>query len=179
MDEIFSEMIRTSSMESLERVRKLSSEFTMTLLEMKQAWASSRLFADRPFLERPKSASQKLTPEKRRRRRRCSSQSVMFNLPEEIIRRPSSRLEFREAIGTSSHVLGHTSIETESEDDVRCFSLDNFDNELNNENKQKQENKQNLFKTMSKLTKDIKSRLFNENPLKELNFVGKFVEKKT
>ena len=79
------------------------------------------------------------------------------------------RLEFREAIGTSSHVPGQTSMETEFGDDVRCCSLENFDNELNN--KQKQENKQNLFKTMSKLTKDIKSRLFYGNPLKGLKKV--------
>ena len=92
-------MIRTSSMESLERVRKLSSEFTMTLLEMKQAWASSRLFADRPFLERPKSASQKLTPEKRRRRRRCSSQSVMVST--------SWLLQFCSSLMKNAYILGN------------------------------------------------------------------------
>ena len=47
--QIFSEMIRTSSGQELER--RLSE--TLGMMEIKRAWTSSRLFADHPVLTRP------------------------------------------------------------------------------------------------------------------------------
>ena len=45
--QIFSEMIRTSSGQELER--RLSE--TLGMMEIKRAWTSSRLFADHPVLD--------------------------------------------------------------------------------------------------------------------------------
>ena len=56
--QMFAEMLMSSSTESLARCRTFSHSYTysstvtqFTLVDMKQAWASSKLFADRPLVK--------------------------------------------------------------------------------------------------------------------------------
>ena len=68
--QIFSEILLTSSMDCFKKCRRMSDEMTkMSLLEMKQAWASSRFFTNNPI-------------NKRERRPSTSTHSVVVSLRE-------------------------------------------------------------------------------------------------
>ena len=83
LSQIFNEMIRTVSMETLER--RLSDTYEeaiarLSLFEMRQAWASSKLFNDRPFRPRRLSSCPAPGPSRlvtQQRRRRSSNFTVM------------------------------------------------------------------------------------------------------
>ena len=66
--QIFSEILVTNSIDCFKKCRRLSDEVTkMSLLEMKQAWASSRFFTNNPI-------------NKRERRPSTSTHSVVVSL---------------------------------------------------------------------------------------------------
>ena len=122
-------MIRTSSMEKL---RKLSDTYEeaiarLSLVEMRQAWASSKLFNDRPF--KPRRLSSCPAPETSRqatqsRRRRSSNFTVMVrSFIQSGICKICTLLQFQlpraDSEDNLSRLANQSTFDSESEDERR------------------------------------------------------------